>query len=87
VRVIFLPSYTTRVLAILQREKATNVIVDMVWNNRSHSIQILVQIVSKKQKIDAKALLDSRAEGIYINVNYVKIYQLPLQDLKTLIYP
>jgi len=72
---------------MLQSEKATNVTVDMVWNNRSHSIWIPVQIVSEKGKTDAKALLDSGAEGIYINANYVKKHQFPLQDLRIPIYP
>jgi len=87
VRVIFLPLCTTRTLAVLQSEKATNVIVDTVWNNGSCSIRILVQIVSKEGKTNAKALLDSGAEGIYTNANYVKKHQLPLQDLRIPIYP
>jgi hypothetical protein len=84
---MFLPSCTTRTLAALQAEKATNVTVDTVWNNRSHSIRIPVWIVSKEGKTDAKALLDSGTEGIYINANYVKKHRFPLQDLKTPIYP
>ena len=86
-RVIFLPSCTTRTLAIPQSEKATNVTVDTVWNNRSRSIRIPVQIVSEEGKTDAKALLDNGAEGIYINAKYIKKHQFPLQDLKVPIYP
>jgi len=81
------PSCTTRTLAALQVEKAINVTVDMAWNNRSRSIRIPVRIISEEGKTDAKALLDSGAEGIYINANYVKKHQFPLQELKTLIYP
>jgi len=84
---MFLPLCTTRTLAALQAEKATNVTVDTVWNNRSRSIRIPVRIVSEEGKTNAKALLDSGAEGIYINANYVKKHQFPLQDLRTLIYP
>jgi len=84
---MFLPPCTTRTLAILHSEKATNVTVDTVWNNRSYSIRIPVQIVSEEGKTNAKALLDSGAEGIYINANYVKKHQLSLQDLRILIYP
>jgi hypothetical protein len=84
---MFLPSCTTRTLAALQVEKATNVTVDMVWNNRSRSIRIPVRIVSEEGKTNAKALLDSGAEGIYINANYVKKHQFPLQDLRKPIYP
>ena len=84
---MFLPSCTTRTLATLQLEKATNVTVDMVWNNRSHSIQIPVQIVSEEEKTDAKALFNSGAKGIYINANYIKKHQFPLQDLRIPIYP
>ena len=84
---MFLPSCTTRTLAVLQAEKATNVTVDMVWNNRSCSIRIPVRIVSKEGKTNAKALLDSGTEGIYINASYVKKHQLPLQNLKIPIYP
>jgi hypothetical protein len=84
---MFLPSYTTRTLAMLQLEKATNVTVDTVWNNRSCSIWIPVQIVSEEGKTNAKALLDSGAEGIYINANQVKKHWFPLQDLRIPIYP
>jgi hypothetical protein len=84
---MFLPSCTTRTLAVLQSEKATNVTVDTVWNNRSRSIRIPVRIVSEEEKTNAKALLDSGAEGVYVNANYVKKHQLPLQDLKIPIYP
>jgi len=84
---MFLPSCTTRTLAVLQLEKANNVTVDTVWNNRSHSIQIPVQIVSEEGKTDAKALLDSGTKGICINANYIKKHQLPLQDLRIPIYP
>jgi hypothetical protein len=84
---MFLPLCTTRTLAALQLEKATNVTVDTVWNNRSRSIRISVQIVSEEGKTNAKALLDSGTEGIYINANYVKKHQFPLQDLRTPIYP
>ena len=84
---MLLPSCTTRTLAILQAEKATNVTVDTVWNNRSRSIRIPVWIVSEEGKTDAKALLDSGAEGVYINAKYVEKHQLPLQDLKMPIYP
>jgi hypothetical protein len=84
---MFLPSCTTRTLAVLQAEKANNVTVDTVWNNRSHSIRIPVCIESEKGKTDAKALLDSGAEGVYINASYVKKHQLSLQDLKMPIYP
>jgi hypothetical protein len=69
---MFLPSCTTRTLARLQAEKADDVTVDIVWNNRSRSIRIPVQIVSEEGKTDAKALLDSGTEGIYINASYVE---------------
>ena len=84
---MFLPPCTTRTLARLQVEKADNVTLDTVWNNRSCSIRIPVQIVSEKGKTDAKALLDSGAEGIYINANYVTKHRFPLENLKTPIYP
>jgi len=84
---MFLPSCTTRTLAVLQVEKATNVTVDMARNNRSRSIRIPVRIISEEEKTDAKALLDSGAEGIYINANYVKKHQFPLQELGMPIYP
>ena len=83
---MFLPSCTTRTLAVLWSEKATNVTVDTVWNNRSHSIQIPVRIIFEEGKTNAKALLDSGTEGIYINANYINKHQLPLQDLRIPIY-
>jgi hypothetical protein len=83
---MFLPPCTTRTLARLQAEKADNVILDTVWN-KSRSIRIPVQIVSEEGKTDAKALLDSGAEGIYINASYVTKHQFPLENLKTPIYP
>jgi len=84
---MFLPPYTTRTLARLQVEKADNVMLDTVWNNRSHSIRIPVRIVSEEGETNAKALLDSGTEGIYINANYVTKHQFPLENLKTPIYP
>ena len=82
---MFLPSYTTRTLAAIQ--KAAHVSLDMTGNSRSHSIRIPVRVISEKGQINAKALLDSGTEGIYINANYVKKHQLPLQDLQHPIYP
>ena len=82
---MFLPSCTNRVLAAIQ--KAAHVPLDMTGNNRSRSIRIPVRVISEKGQIDAKALLDSGAEGVYINTTYVKKHQLPLQDLKRPIYP
>ena len=82
---MFLPSYTTRDLAAIQ--KAAHVPLDMTGNSRSHSICIPVRVISEKGQIDAKALLDSGAKGVYINTTYVKKHQLPLQDLRRPIYP
>jgi len=59
----------------------------MIQNKQVPSIQILVQIVHNGKKIDARALLDSRAEGIYCNATFVKNHGFPLLSLQNPIYP
>jgi len=59
----------------------------MIQNIRHPSMQIDVQIVYNRKEINAEAILDSRAEGIYCNTNFIKKYGLPTYDIELPIYP
>jgi len=63
------------------------VTLSTIRNKRVPSIRIPVQIVHNGIKIDAQALLDSGAEGIYCNTAFVKTYVFPLLPLQDPIFP
>jgi len=65
----------------------STVTLSTIRNKRVPSIRILVRIVHNGRKIDAQALLDSGAEGIYCNATFVKSHSFPLQPLQNPIYP
>jgi len=50
-------------------------------------MQIDVQIAYNGKEIDAKAILDSGAEGVYYNTSFIKKYGLPTYDIELPIYP
>jgi len=50
-------------------------------------MQIDVQITYKGKEIDAEAVLDSGAEGVYCNTSFIKKYGLPTYDIEPLVYP
>jgi len=58
-----------------------------IWNTRVPSIRIPVRIVCKGKQIDARALLDSGAEGMFCNASFAVKHKLPLYKLQAPIYP
>jgi len=63
------------------------VTLSTIRNKRVPSIRIPVCIVHNGRKIDARALLDSGAEGIYCNAAFVKTHNFPLLSLENPIFP
>ena len=59
----------------------------MIRNIRAPSIRIPVRIIYNDKVIDARALLDSGAEGLYCNTKFIQKHQLPLEPLRNLVYP
>jgi len=50
-------------------------------------MQIDVRIVYNGKEIDAEAVLDSGAEGVYCNTSFIKKYGLPTYDIEPPVYP
>jgi len=50
-------------------------------------MQIDVRITYNRKEIDAEAILDSGAEGIYCNTSFIQKYGLPTYDIELLVYP
>jgi len=59
----------------------------MIQNICSLSIWVKVQIVCHRRKINAHAILDSGAEGIYCNISFVNAHKIPTNTLAKPIYP
>jgi len=59
----------------------------MIRNIHSLSIWVKVQIVCHGRKIDAHAILDSGAKGIYCNILFINAYKIPTSTLAKAIYP
>ena len=50
-------------------------------------MQIDVRIVYNGKEIDAQAVLDSGAEGVYCNTSFIRKYRIPTYDIDHPIYP
>jgi len=50
-------------------------------------MQLDVRIMHNGKEIDAQAVLDSGAEGVYCNTNFIRKYGIPTYDIDRLIYP
>jgi len=50
-------------------------------------MQIDVWIAYNGKEIDAEAILDSGAEGVYCNTSFIKKYPLPTYDIELPVYP
>ena len=59
----------------------------MIRNIRAPSICMNIRIIHNEKQIDAHALLDSGAEGLYRNTKFIQKHQLPLEPLTTPVYP
>jgi len=71
----------------LQVPKTPLVPVDTIQNIRSLSIQVKVWIVCHGRKINAHAILDSGAEGVYCNILFINAHKIPTSTLAKPIYP
>jgi len=59
----------------------------MIRNIHSLSIQVKVRIICHRRKIDAHAILDSGAEGVYCNISFINTHKIPTSTLAKPIYP
>jgi len=59
----------------------------MIRNICALSIWVKVQIICHGRNIDAYAILDSGAEGIYCNTTFINTHRIPTNTLDTPIYP
>jgi len=59
----------------------------MIRNIRSPSIRVKVRIICHRRKIDAHAILNSGAEGVYCNISFVNTHKIPMTTLAKPIYP
>jgi len=50
-------------------------------------MQIDIRIAYNRKEIDAEAVLDSRAEGVYCNTSFIKKHSLPTYDIELPVYP
>jgi len=50
-------------------------------------MQIDVRIIYNRKEIDAEAILDSGAEGVYCNTSFIKKYSLPTYGIEPPVYP
>jgi len=72
---------------MLRSHKPPNVPPDTIRNIHHPSMQIDVRITYNGKEIDAAAILDSGAEGIYCNTSFIRKYGLPTYDLELPVYP
>src|SRR5579863_10303178 len=77
---------TTSAVRTAHRQ-ANHVPLDTIRNVRMPSIRLKVRIVHNGIKIDATALLDSRAEGSYANTKFIKKHKIPIYDIEQPVYP
>jgi len=59
----------------------------MIRNTRSPSFQLKIQINLDGKQIDAHALLDSGAKGIYCNTSFIEKYSIPTYAIDRPVYP
>src|ERR1700742_1066792 len=78
------PLCTTKTVALGQT--VPHVTIRTIQNTRAPSIRIPVRIVCKGKQINAQALLDSGAEGLFCNTKFATQHGIPLQTLTTPIY-
>jgi len=71
----------------LQVPKTPHVPLDTIRNICSPSIRVKVQIVCHGRKINAHAILDSGAKGVYCNISFINAHKIPTTTLAKPIYP
>jgi len=85
VRVV-LTRCTFRSIGSLRLAKSPHVTPDTIRNIRAPSIRIAVRIVNNGRQIDAQAILDSGAEGVYCNKAFIEKHNIPTHPLVSPIY-
>jgi len=50
-------------------------------------MQIDVRILYNGKEIDAEAILDSGAEGVYCNTSFINKYSIPVYNIDRPVYP
>jgi hypothetical protein len=66
--------------------KSPHVTPETIRNIRAPSIQIKVWIINNGRQIDAYAILDSGAEGVYCNKSFIDKYKIPTHTLEHPVY-
>jgi hypothetical protein len=58
----------------------------MIQNIQAPSIRIKVQIINNRRQIDAYAILDSGAKGVYYNKSFINKHKISTHTLEHLVY-
>ena len=66
--------------------KSPHVTPETIRNIRAPSIRIKVRIVNNGRQIDAYAILDSGAEGVYCNKSFIDKHKIPTHTLEHPVY-
>jgi hypothetical protein len=66
--------------------KSPHVTPEMIQNIRAPSIQVKVRIINNRRQIDAYAILDSGAEGVYCNKSFINKHKIPTHTLEHPVY-
>ena len=83
---VVLTRCTSRSIRNLRLVKSPHVTPDTIQNIQALSIRIAVQIVNNGKQIDAQAILDSGAEGVYCNKTFIEKHKIPTHSLASPIY-
>jgi len=78
---------TPRKIGPTQSPKICHVPPHTIWNIRSPSFQLKIRIDFNGTLIDAHALLDSGAKGIYCNTSFIEKHLIPTHAIDHPIYP
>ena len=66
--------------------KSPHVTPETIQNIQAPSIRIKVRIVNNGRQIDAYAILDSGAEGVYCNKSFIDKHKIPTHALEHPVY-
>jgi hypothetical protein len=66
--------------------KSPHVTPETIQNIQAPSIRIKVRIVNNGRQINAYAILDSGAEGVYCNKSFIDKYKIPTHALEHPVY-
>ena len=83
---VVLTHCTSRSIRNLRLAKSPHVTPDTIQNIQAPSIRIAVRIVNNGRQIDAQAILDSGAEGVYCNKAFIEKHNIPTHSLALPIY-